>query len=212
MGPQKQALFADVLTRLAAAFRATSYDSRAFFRTICNTETYQRQIRLSDSSEAHLQFAAAYPTKLRADVLWDALVGVLGRMGPPAQANRPRPGPLALGQGLEGLFKLEFGFDPSLRADEVEGSISQALLLMNNPAINQRIEAKPNNMLGRILAANPQDDDAVRTVYLRTLARRPTDKELEKCRAYVEKARSRAEGFEDILWVLLNSTEFQTKR
>ena len=30
-------------------------------------------------------------------------------------------------------------FDPSLRPDEVKGSIPQALLMMNNPALNQRI-------------------------------------------------------------------------
>jgi hypothetical protein len=32
------------------------------------------------------------------------------------------------------------------------------------------------------------------------------------CRAYVMKVGDRADAFEDILWVLLNSTEFQTKR
>src|SRR5262249_4867073 len=128
-------------------------------------------------------------------------------MQPPAPAKR-----LGVAPGLEGLFKSEFAFDPSLKSDEVEGSIPQALLLMNNPQVNQRILARSTNLLGRILTAYPEDDAALRMVYLRTLARKPTDREVQKCRTYVQKTGNRKEAFEDILWALLNSTEFQTKR
>ena len=114
--------------------------------------------------------------------------------------------------GLEGAFKQEFSFDPSLKADEVEGSVSQALLMMNNPTINQKIEAKGTNLLARILNTYSDDGEAIKMVYLRTLARKPTDREMERCRDHVAKAEVRATAFEDILWALLNSTEFQTKR
>src|SRR5207253_5709332 len=111
-----------------------------------------------------------------------------------------------------GLFMLEFEFDPSLRSDDVEGSIPQALLMMNNPILHQKIQARGANLLGRILQSYTDDAEAIRMVYLRALARKPTDRELEKCRDFIKKAGSRSEGFEDILWALLNSTEFQTKR
>ena len=121
-------------------------------------------------------------------------------------------GPYGMRFGLESQFKQEFNFDPSLPSDEVEGSIPQALMLMNNPQIQQKIKAQGTNLLGRILSAYPKDDEALRMVYLRTLARKPTDREAAKGLAYVKKVGSRAEAFEDILWALLNSTEFQTKR
>jgi hypothetical protein len=214
MGPQKEVVFPSVLTRLTGAFRGTRFDVKALFRAALNSQTYQRQIRLGESADAHLHFAAAYPTRLRPDALWQSLVSVLGSLGGPRgpDAVRPGMGPFRGPQGFEGLFKAEFEFDPSLKPDEVEGSIPQALLLMNSPVIHQRIQARGTNLLARILKAYPHDDDALRMVYLRTLARKPTDRELHKCRTYIDKTGNRAEAFEDILWALLNSTEFQTKR
>ncbi len=209
MGPKKEAVFKNVLTRLTGSFRAGNYDIKGLFRDIMNSQTYQRQIRLGESTDQHLHFAAAYPTRLRSDVLWDSLVSVLGRLGPRLpDSQRPRP----FRPGLEGLFKSEFEFDPSLKPDDVEGSITQVLLLMNNQDINQRIKAEKTNLLARILKAYPSDDEALKMVYLRTLARKPTDREMDRCRQYLQKTGHRAEAFEDILWALLNSTEFQTKR
>ncbi len=215
MGPQKPAVFPGVLTRLTGAFRGSDYNIKGLFREIMNSQTYQRQIRLSDGDE-HLYFAAAYPTRLPADALWQSLLNVLGNdLG----GQRPafmRPGPGGPGMfgrgGLEVMFKQEFGFDPSARSDEIEGSIPQALLLMNNPQVNQRIQATGTNLLARILSSYANDAEALNTLYLRTLARKPTERELEKCRKYITDTGNRNEAFEDILWALLNSTEFQTKR
>jgi hypothetical protein len=212
LGPEKEAIMPDVIVRVAGAFKGTNYDVKQLFRTTMNSRTYQRQIRPAESGEEHQLFAAAYPRRMDSNTLWQALEEALGRMGPPPQA-KPRPaGPFARLQGLEGLFKQEFDFDPSTRPEEVEGSISQALLMMNNPTLNQRMQAKGTNLLARILKAYPNNDHALRMVYLRTLARRPTDRELERCREHVRSVGNRTEAFEDILWALLNSTEFQTRR
>jgi hypothetical protein len=210
MGPKKEAVYAAVLTRLTGSFRASRYDVKGLFRDIMNTQTYQRQIRLNNTTDQQLHFAAAYPTRLRADVLWHELINVLGDLGVSESGQR------VMGQGqvfgAEMRFNAEFGFDPSLKPDEVEGSLTQALMLMNDTAINQRITAQGKNLLGRILQAYQHDDEALRRVYERTLARKPTDRELQKCLTYIQQSGKRAEAFEDVLWVILNSTEFQTKR
>jgi hypothetical protein len=209
MGPGKEVVFAPVLVRLAAAFRASSYDMKAMFRVILNTQAYQRQIRLGASTDEHLHFAAAYPKQLPADALWSSLQSALGGMGGGGGADKGRP---MARPGLEGEFKRLFEFDPSLKADEVEGSIAQALMLMNNPAINGRLRAGGAAPLAKILSDNPRDEDAIKALYLHTLARKPTDSELDKCKAYIKNVGNRAEAFEDLQWALINSTEFQTKR
>jgi len=196
--------------RMSASFAGSKFDIKNLLRSICNSQTYQRQLRPGESSEQHLQFAGPYPSRLHAEALWQSLVTVLGAMGGPAPAA-PR-GPFGGRFNLEGQFKNEFEFDPSLPPDEIEGSIPQALLLMNNPQIQRRIAAQGSNLLARILSAYPRDEEALRMVYMRTLSRKPTDREQEKALAYVKKVGKRADAYEDLLWALLNSTEFQTKR
>ena len=220
MGPLKDAFLPELLTRMAVSFKAGNYDTKALYRQIMNTEAYQRQIRLGETTDQHLHFAASYPTRLRADALWESLVSVLGAMKEPPRQGGPRgpqfagvaPGLFGRFAGLEFQFKREFATDPSAKPDEIEGSIPQALILMNNPTINEKILAKETNLLSRILISYPDDKEALRILYLRTLARKPTGKELEKCTTYIAKIGARSEAFEDLLWALINSTEFQTKR
>jgi hypothetical protein len=208
LGPMKEAVMPDVIARIAGSFRGNGYDIKQLFRDILNSEAYQREIRLG---EEHLLFAGRNPVRMDADTLFHVLAGTLGRFpGPPPGAMGF--GPFARFAGFEGQFKQEFGFDPSAKAEEIEGSIPQALLLMNSPAINQRIRAVGNNLLARILSAYPKNTDALEMVYLRTLARQPSAREQKRCVQYIARVGNRAEAFEDILWALINSTEFQTKR
>jgi hypothetical protein len=213
LGPQKEAIMPDLIGRLAGAFRGSDYDIKGLLRSIMNSDTYQRRIRPGEAAEDHLLFAASNPVRLNADALWDTLMSTLGRIevGPRFGGGGPG-GPFARTQTLEALFRSEFGYDPSSRPEEVEGSVSQALMLMNNPQINGKIQASGSNLLARILSSYTQDEEALHVLYLRTLARRPTDREAERCRQHVARVGNRAEAFEDILWSLINSTEYQTKR
>jgi hypothetical protein len=215
LGPQKEVMMPPVLTRVAGAFRGSDYNIKDLLRAITTSEAYQRQIRPGESKDEHLLFAASSPARMSADTLWQALVGTLGPIGGGAPGFMPKkgPGPFAGRFGLEFLFKQEFAFDPSTPPNEVEGSIPQALLLMNNPAIGQRIQAKGATVLAKILTENPKDDDdAIRAVYRRTLGRGPSERELSRCRQHLSSVANRPEAFEDILWALINSTEFQTER
>jgi len=52
----------------------------------------------------------------------------------------------------------------------------------------------------------------VSEVYLLALSREPSDRELKLCQQYIKDTGNRAEAFEDVLWGLLNSSEFVSKR
>ena len=106
-----------------------------------------------------------------------------------------------------------FGVDPSTPNEDVLGTIPQALYLMNSPQLNRAIDGSAKQtVLGQILAGNDDDHDALEALYLRVLARRPSAAEVEVCTDYLAKVGNRTEAFEDILWNLINSTEFISRR
>jgi hypothetical protein len=72
--------------------------------------------------------------------------------------------------------------------------------------------AQGKTVLADLLAKNKSDDEIVAALYERVLARKPTEKEKAICLRYVQKVGKRAEALEDVLWSLINSTEFLHKK
>ena len=225
MGPLMEATYPEVLLKLAQHFKASGTDIRDLYRLIMNSETYQRQVRLGETADQHLHFAGNYPSRLTADEIWDSLSAVLGNIQQPfqrpgmdklkGQTKAPSPADrLARRFGFEGLFKAVFAFDPTAKQDEVESTVSQALMLMNNPQIQTKLRFSSDNTLGKILKTHSNDKDAIQAIYLRILARSATPREEKINIDYIQKfpANSRFAAYEDLFWVLINSAEFQTKR
>ncbi len=206
MGPERECSAPEALDYLADQFAKSGYDTKWLYRTIMATAAYQRQSRSRRDFDEE-PFRANCPQRLRGDQLFDSLVAALDletRIPPRArgrggsrQARDPRT-----------VFNLAFGYDPSDPRGEIGGSIQQALAIMNSPFINQGISARRQDGLGALLRDNPQDNDALVELYLKVMARGPTDKETQTCLDYIRQVGDRTEAFEDITWSLVNSTEF----
>jgi hypothetical protein len=213
IGPERTARYPAALEALSSGFAARGYDIAWLFRAIANSATYQRQIRPRDPQQAAV-FASAAPVRLRADQLYSALVRVLGikEEEPPAGAPGPGMGMRGRAFGLRGRIEQLFGFDPSTAPDELTGTIEQALFMMNSAVTNNLTRASGPMRLHQILSQYKNDDDALTELFLVVHAREPSAREVQVCRDYLRQVNNRDEAFEDILWGLLNSTEFQTKR
>lgn len=209
LGPGREANYPDVFNALSDGFIGSGYDIKWLLRTIVNTEAYQRQIRPVDPSAEGEQFAAGIPMRLRADQLYNAISRVLriaeSGGGGPGQGYRGPRGPRA-------QFSALFGFDPSTPQADLTGTVPQALFLMNSTVISNRIRATGKTPLATLLKKFSDDEDALAEVYLRVLAREPSESELKICTEHLAETKNRGEAYEDILWSLLNSTEFRTKR
>jgi hypothetical protein len=224
MGPARDPIAPELLDRLSAEFARSGYDVKWLYRTLLRTRAYQRQDRSTRTEAGRTSFAAACPSRLRADQILDALEQALGfdleaaaekalrrrveKAASPALAALYRRG----ANGTRTLFNTLFAADPSVPNDEVLGTIPQALFLMNSPLVNRAIAAGRGSMLADLLAAQPDDRAALDALYLRVLSRRPTDAEARTCAGYLAQVGDRREAFEDILWALVNSTEFISRR
>lgn len=211
LGSMKPVALPEVLTALVGSFQNSGYDPRALLRTIANTATYQRQLGREAPGEPGIAYIAATSKPLRADTVWDSLVHVFGKIEPGARFHTGS-GVRFNGSFLEGKFRTEFDFDPSLDRDEVQGTIPQALLLMNNPALNKHLKTARTSVVGRLLREHPVDEVALAHLYRLTLARTPTERERTRCLNHIANAPTREEAYEDVLWALINSTEFQRNR
>jgi Protein of unknown function (DUF1549)/Protein of unknown function (DUF1553)/EF hand len=215
MGPSRQARMPEALDVLADAFVANKYDTKWLFKTIARTETYQREIRAKDPSvESPPAFAASSPKRLRADQLFNAITKVLGIEGaePQDSAESAGKGKNRYARGPRAQFDFLFGYDPSTNQDDLQGNVPQALFMMNSRLINGLIHGEGKTRLSHILKQYDDDKDAVREVYVLTLSREPSAKEEAICLNYVKDAGNRREGFEDVMWSLMNSSEFLSKR
>ncbi|HZZ70653.1 MAG TPA: DUF1549 domain-containing protein [Pirellulales bacterium] len=207
MGPDRQCSAPKTMQLLAVEFVGHDYDVKWLYRTIMTTSAYQRESR-SRRNPDETPFIASTHQQLRADQIFTSLTKALGiheSFADTGVAYRPR----GQARNPRAQFDAVFNYDPSTRRDEISGSIPQALMLMNSYQL-ARFEKGTNRAtdLGRLLAEEKNDEKVVVDLYRRALARDPQSSEVQTCLTYVKKSNSRSEAFEDILWSLVNCTEF----
>jgi hypothetical protein len=155
---------------------------------------------------------------LRSDQLFNALLTAVDMeetTRPINRRGRPIEAMNAYGRNptVRQAFQIAFGYDPSDPRDTVTSSIPQALAMMNGVRINLAARALDREtVLGRLLQDIQADEDLIVELYLRTLSREPSDEELELTLNYHNSVNNRPAAFEDLLWALLNSSEFSHRR
>jgi len=129
IGPERTAKAAEVLEPLAEQWQKGGYDINWLFRTILNTESYQRRVRSTANEAGKTPFASNCPSRMRSDQVFDALVEALalpldanGNLVPRANPNGRGPGQMknafaatALPNGAAGV---RLG-DPNRAKDQV---------------------------------------------------------------------------------------------
>ena len=217
----------ELLEFLATEFIEQGFDLKWLMSEIANSEAYQLSSRYDGvwNPIYETYFARHQVRRLKAEELHDALVssGGLAVQYPVSQAigtvsfamqfpdvqliprvgRREQTGLLGAASSLLDSF---FRGDREDTPRSGEGSILQALQLMNSPLVLARVDSRNQ---GTALAQIVQqaDDVAVQLLYLRVLSRPPTPEELA---AGVQALRSgdRTAKAEDLMWSLYNKIDF----
>ncbi|MCU0706051.1 MAG: DUF1549 and DUF1553 domain-containing protein [Fimbriiglobus sp.] len=189
----------ELLDGLAKQFAAGGFDVKGLIRGIALSQTYQRSARPNGSNKGDSEFFSHLSVKqMTGEQLYDSLQVVLG-------ADRDA-GKKAQNQAGKGNVspRDRFALFYSAGAEEVnptafDAGIPQVLKQLNSN--NARIAAAAKSMTGTL-----KGEAAVEKLYLTALARRPTADEAKRLAEFL--AQNPTEGPADLLWAILNSSEF----
>ncbi|MDP9053882.1 MAG: DUF1553 domain-containing protein, partial [Acidobacteriota bacterium] len=234
---------ANLLNGLARYFIESNYDVKALQRLIVNSETYQlssdyngtwnpawdqlfgrKFVRRLSSEEVHDSVITAIgtlplytvPGFTNASTVYDVTSPGFGKISYAMQApdvvNMPDGG--AVSQFLDTFLRGNRDDQPR----KTEGSILQALGLMNDNFIQSRIHATGTGATASFLANLLADSDTVlvNTLFMDVLSRTPTAAEMTLATTELETgtggskatAAQRKSNAEDLLWTLFNKVDF----
>ena len=200
-----------LLDALAANFSAHKFDAKHLLKTICNSRVYQLAPELQPDRDSDGMLAThRVPRRLSAEVLLDAINQVTGTTEvfvgqPPGTRAIALPDPT-----ITSLFLSTFGKparnSPCDCSRSASPDLSQALHLANSTALHNKLAA-PEGRLTQLMKAGRSDDEVTDELYLAAFARLPLAAERQSIRDIVS-AGNRDEAWQDILWALLNCSEF----
>ena len=204
----------ELLDRLGEEFQKSNYDVKSVFRWIASSEAYNlssRAIKGNEKDETLFSHMALKP--MTPEQLFDSLLVATAaqKAGGDEQASRKRDAWL-------NQFIFTFANDEGDEVSGFQGTIPQALMMMNGDLMEQATGGKPGSFLadiydeaGRRAVANPAGF-MVNRLYLSALSRYPSKREAEAIGAYLNRDADTICVLQDIFWALLNSNEFVLNR
>ncbi len=195
----------NVLDLLAKDFVDNGFDLNRLLRIIAGTRAYQLASHLEPRASVRPElFHVMAVRSLTAEQIYDCLMqAVSGR--------RPLGGELQL-RAMEKQVFVAGLTAPTQSATEFQAGIPQMLSLLNGPLVARVTDVQKCDLLAA-LEDGPffADRDRLEILYLATLSRPPTDAERQRAETFLaerRKAGSQGQELGDLLWVLLNSSEF----
>ena len=211
----------ELLDALAKDFVANNYSLRHLMRVIAKSSAYQLSSRFAGEwrPQYATYFARRFVRRLPAEQLYDAIAqstdifvdftisGTNEKVKYMLQTHDPSD---LGGKDLEDLRSLVATFGQSNRDQgekSLAGTMVQTSTLLNSTFIKEHVRADKGRLAFLMKADPPPSNETVVTeLFLATLGRLPADR--EKSLAVAQLQQYRESGAEDLLWSLLNKTEF----
>jgi hypothetical protein len=212
IGPHNTPSHPQLLEGLGAAFRSSGFDLKKLMRWIVLCEPYSLSSQITSRNQdddpalgAKPMFSRFYLRQMQAEELYESLLVATAADSTLSKEERDDMRDRWLRQ-----FNTAFGTDENDEATTFNGSIPQALTLMNGDLVRRATGNKEGSMLYRV-ASDPKMDNAekIRYLYQAALSRLPTRQELNiSNELLVARNGNVGAALQDIWWALLNTNEF----
>ncbi|HNX52865.1 MAG TPA: DUF1553 domain-containing protein [Pontiellaceae bacterium] len=220
--PDNPAWSPELLAYLEKELVESRYDLRHIYRLILNSATYQlSSLPTSGNLADEAGFSHYRARRLDAEVLIDAICQITGT-GEEYSSAIPEPftfipssrRTITLADGsIKSSFLQMFGRpgrDSSLESDRNNNvSVFQTLHLLNSSHIQNKVMKGPR--LRKLMTLAPGSKDRVNLLYLEILSRMPSPEEQKIAMDYISSSDRSENGFYDLAWALINTSEFILK-
>jgi hypothetical protein len=182
------AVMPDLLKKLSDDFVAHDYDLKHLIKTITATQVYQLSSGQAKTNPGNTLWARYRLKPMGPEQLMDSLVTATN-LGPVLE--RMFGGNLdALKTQLQRQFTFLFDTDEEQEQKDFEGTIPQALLMLNGNITNRGASPIPGAALAEIMSMTGGDEGKIEALYLRTLSRKPTAGELARWTRFIQQPRN----------------------
>jgi hypothetical protein len=204
----------ELLNEIASRFKHYTYDLKFLIRCICHSEAYHLSCvanRTNDKPEHEALFSRMVLKALSPEQLFESLmVATRSAVGESKDAKK------AARDAWLGSLIANFGDDEGNEVN-FNGTVVQALMMMNGKEINEAISRKEKGTVAMAIRKFRTQPPVINELYLAALNRPPTAREmqaigskfhLDTAQSTIKDSHDPAARFEDLFWALLNSNEF----
>jgi hypothetical protein len=203
----------ELLDALADHLVKSGFDQKQLLKLILNSRLYQLDSQPTKANATDTKFFSHYDVKrLPAEVLLDAIDRATGTQ---TKFQKVPLGTRAIelpDAKYNNYFLSTFGKPRREAVCECERvsepNLAQALHTLNGDVIEAKI-ADARGRIALLMNAKKSPDEIVTELYLATVTRRPTAGELAACRELLKETGDAKAFYQDLLWSLLNTKQFQ---
>jgi hypothetical protein len=212
IGPHNPPSHPELLDQLGKSFRDSGFDLKKLMKWIVLSEPYSLSSQIIARNQdddptlgAKPMFSRFYMRQMEAEQLYESLLVATAADNTYSSEQSTDMKDKWLKQ-----FSTAFGTDENDESTTFNGSIPQALALMNGELVRRATGNQPGSMLAKV-AGDPKRDNAekIRYLYLAGLSRMPTRAELNiSNELLVARKGDVGSALQDIWWAVLNTNEF----
>lgn len=206
-GSQNKVIHPELLDRLAKDFAAGGHDPKKLIRWICNSDAYQLKSAGNETNtktEAERYFSRM-PLKLLSPEQVSRSLAVLVQPQAKGELTAESKLGVQLRRSLYGRTE-----EPDWEDLAFHDKVIQAMAFVNRREVGDIVLDSSSNPLAR--AAEEQDPlKGLEVLYLAALSRKPTERDVNQVQPEIKKANGDKELhalWQDLLWALVNSSEF----
>ena len=214
MGPHNPPTHPELLDRLGKDFQLRGYDLRQLTRWITLSDAYGLSSKFAANSKNKKDdpllgekplFSRFYLRQMQAEELYESLlVATEAHKTRGSYEEQEKTKSTWLQQ-----FNTAFGTDENDEATSFDGTIPQALMMMNGDLVKKATNGEKGSFLYNIAHSSLNPGDKITRVYMAALSRKPTNNELADAnKLYVLRKGDAVGAMQDIFWAILNSNEF----